>query len=623
MKAARFLLLILCFLLSGCTVNVPEITESFPTELTTTPLVPETQPSLYDPDSSVEQQTGGAVRAYLLDENCSGIAFMGKQLLLFLNDGYGPTIVSRLDRENERVEQTVELSGRVVFESVQIAERKLAYYSTLENCVIVLDNTFRESIRVPMPKEMDGLPFVRKDMTEAYYCTGTDIRAMNLETGISRLLRQRDCIQLSVDGILFQDTILQCTVTEADGATYTEFISADTGETLGYDANLLMIDAWDSGYILLRTEGAIKEYVFGDLNDVPKCILPESADILLSVPPINSAVAISDSDDGGICLQLYDLTSGKKTSETLLESLSNITHIVGDPSREYLWFVSKDSRGNDTLYRWELSATGVEEETVYTAQRYTASSPDRVGLAQCRAYADSLETQYGIEIHIENDMLLSNEYAYIYEYQTQAFTLGLEALKNALSVFPEDLFATLGQLSDSGKIHVSLVRSMTGRTNRVPKETMGFQYWLEGTPYIVLTIGDRTAQAFYNALSLVLDTHVLNESLAYDDWEQWNPDGFSYDENYKNYVTREDTTWLEGEERAFVDAFSMTFPREDRARILEYAMLEGNQEVFQSETMQKKLYQVCKGIRDAFGWRKDERTFLWEQYLKEPLAYTK
>ena len=167
MKASLFLLLILCFFLSGCTVDTPAITESFPTESTTISSVPETQPSLYDPDSFIEQQTNGAVCAYLLDENCSGIAFMGRQLLLFLNDGYGPTIISRLDMENERVEQSVELSGSVVFESVQMAERSLAYYSSLENCVIVLDNSFRESIRIPMPKEMDGLPFVRKDMMEA------------------------------------------------------------------------------------------------------------------------------------------------------------------------------------------------------------------------------------------------------------------------------------------------------------------------------------------------------------------------------------------------------------------------------------------------------------------------
>ena len=64
----------------------------------------------------------------------------------------------------------------------------------------------------------------------------------------------------------------------------------------------------------------------------------------------------------------------------------------------------------------------------------------------------------------------------------------------------------------------------------------------------------------------------------------------------------------------------MCYAREDRAQIFEYAMQAGNQEVFASDTMQKKLLTVCKGIRDAFGWKKTEGAFPWEQYLEKPLG---
>lgn len=59
----------------------------------------------------------------------------------------------------------------------------------------------------------------------------------------------------------------------------------------------------------------------------------------------------------------------------------------------------------------------------------------------------------------------------------------------------------------------------------------------------------------------------------------------------------------------------MTFPKEDRARIFENAMLPGNAELFASQTMQRKLRAVCESIRDAYGLRKWEETFPWEQYL--------
>ena len=43
-------------------------------------------------------------------------------------------------------------------------------------------------------------------------------------------------------------------------------------------------------------------------------------------------------------------------------------------------------------------------------------------------------------------------------------------------------------------------------------------------------------------------------------------------------------------------------------------MTPGNSEVFASETMQKKLATLCKGIRQAFDLD-DSATYLWEQYL--------
>ena len=45
----------------------------------------------------------------------------------------------------------------------------------------------------------------------------------------------------------------------------------------------------------------------------------------------------------------------------------------------------------------------------------------------------------------------------------------------------------------------------------------------------------------------------------------------------------------------------MSFEKEDRARIMEYAMTPGHEDLFQSPYMQAKLRQLCLGIREAFG----------------------
>jgi hypothetical protein len=65
----------------------------------------------------------------------------------------------------------------------------------------------------------------------------------------------------------------------------------------------------------------------------------------------------------------------------------------------------------------------------------------------------------------------------------------------------------------------------------------------------------------------------------------------------------------------------MSFPKEDRARIMEYASTPDNESYFATVTMQKKLKQLCLGIRKAFGLQKCTEEFLWEQYLDTPIAY--
>lgn len=623
MKRWLSYVLVLLLLLSGCSGEPSEETQAStvaPSETT----VPETVPSIYDPENPIEELTEGAVRAYSLDEDCSSIAFMGEQLLLFSCDGYGPTRLTRLDSENYSVETTVELLGSVSPENggLQITARKLGYYSDIENAVVILDSMLREISRVPMPEDMEGLPVIREDMREAYYCTSTDVRVVDLESGISRLLRQRDCLGIWVQDILFDDTILVCTVEESEDEYVTEFISAETGETLGVDTGFISIVAWEDAYFLQRMEGIVLESLFAEADEPLQCIVPEeSAGTLYSALAMNALAAVSHPEDGGISLQLYDLGSGKNTASIQIESMEALHCITADPGGRYLWFLSSDSQGYVTLYSWDTSLSPTEDETVYTGLRYAAESPDEDGLTKCRAWANNLERQYGVEILLEKEPLPTADYAFTYEYHVQAFNSALETLENTLASFPEGFFTTVGQVSDSGKLHIGLVRSMQGRTRNAPEDAAGAQYWVGGKACIALAIGDTLGPSFIHALSHVLDTYILNETLSYDDWDSLNPDGFQYDENYSDYKKREDTTWLEGEDRVFVDAFAMTFAKEDRAQILEYAMQEGNAELFQSETMQNKLLQICKGIRDAFGWKKDERTFPWEQYLEKSLAY--
>ena len=121
-------------------------------------------------------------------------------------------------------------------------------------------------------------------------------------------------------------------------------------------------------------------------------------------------------------------------------------------------------------------------------------------------------------------------------------------------------------------------------------------------------------------MSHIIDSRVLTVCKAYDDWSTLNPSGFQYGYSHISNLSLDDRGWTVGTNRAFIDLYSMTYPKEDRARIMAYSMMRGNESVFESDTMQKKLRQLCLGIREAFGLKKSTDTFLWEQYLKEPIA---
>ena len=123
-------------------------------------------------------------------------------------------------------------------------------------------------------------------------------------------------------------------------------------------------------------------------------------------------------------------------------------------------------------------------------------------------------------------------------------------------------------------------------------------------------------------MTLPIESHVLGNSRDYEEdrWTPLNPTGFLY----TNITNAEaNPKYLQGNNRAFTDSEAMSSISEDRRGVIYNAMLADNGEMFQSDTMQAKLKQVCLGIREACDLQKSEKTYLWEQYLKTSLAYVK
>ena len=167
------------------------------------------------------------------------------------------------------------------------------------------------------------------------------------------------------------------------------------------------------------------------------------------------------------------------------------------------------------------------------------------------------------------------------------------------------------------KRYICLVRGIRGTARSGSlEEATGVQFFRDSNAYIAIVTGALGERALYHELYHVMETRLLTSSTAFDRWEQINPPGFSYDLDYTANAGRQAAEYLQPDSRSFIDTYSMSFPKEDRARIMECAMCAGNKDLFRSSTMQAKLRCLSQAIREAYGLEKAEQVFRWEQYLK-------
>jgi len=422
---------------------------------------------------------------------------------------------------------------------------------------------------------------------------------------------------------LFDDTVLHCVVTDMDGNSYTAFYSAKTGEKLGQDAYLTSIDSWGDNYLVRRIDGPVAEVLVGSMNGALKSFTMADHSNWLCILPKNGVAVEEDEGQTGTTLTAYELSEGKALGAITLKQITHAGLLTEDMSGRFVWFSAWDPISNRViLCQWEYAAIG-SDETVRIGTRYTAKNPDTAGLAECRKLADELEKKYYVEILLHTDLTEPSDYSFVPEYQVPAYKEALQALDTAMAKFPDGFFRIVASSSNSPKLYISLVRAIEPNRYDVTKLPSGYQYWIDGSSYMALLVNDQVEQQFYHELSHVLDTYVKGKSVHYDYWKDCNPKEFRYDESYAEYEKHADSPYLKGENRAFINAFSMTYDFEDRATVMEYALLDDCGEYFASDIMQAKLKTLCQGIRRAFGWRYYEGTFLWEQYLKESLAYVK
>lgn len=525
------------------------------------------------------------------------VAAMGDGLLL--HDGSELVLLSADSREVTAGIALEHLSDARSGD-IQVGGRGVSFYDRQTQTVCFLDENLQKISYIQLQGQVQGAVLLTADWSSLYYCTAEGVQMLDMNTGISRTLAYREENWLGVDGV-FMNTMLSCSIQQPDGTVGTLIISTQTGQTVWETGKVSQLSCWSELYFGKMSSEAGEEWVFGWGDGQPRNFWPAGDGRIIPLLANDKIVTVQ-----GKVLNCYDLRTGRCVAMVEYEGASDLTELVYLDGNIYF-------TGGNALYRWDLELTAVNSFKSHTTYRYTPENPDVEGLRQQQMEARILDKMYGVNIILWDDTaaVQPHGYEFVPEYIPENYPHGLRELENALDTFGRDFMAAAGEWTPGRQLNIILVREIISDGETVP----GIQYILNGNVYIALALGDNMEQTFYHLMGHIIDIVVLSNSMALDDWSKLNPKDFSYDNDYTANLERDGSKYLQGDSRWFIDTYSMSFPVEDRATILEYAIMSRNKSYFASDAMQAKLDTLCRGIREAFVLTGG--SYPWEQYLKE------
>lgn len=582
MKRLLLIFLILA-LLTGCGKKQSEVTPS-------TKSVPSSIHIAYMPNSAVEQDTSGALRVFAVSEGVERLEVLDSGLVLI--DNLGKMVV--ISEENGSVLSSNEGEQVLLFAQ----PGSVVTYNSKSATVTVLDDHMIQKAQHVLEDGVIGQPIAGSQ--EVFYCIGDHIRALNLESGLSRNVMQYVPAEQFLTGSYFGGDLIGWN----DGENVV-YLSSKDGQVVSQGVEMLDFQTGLDNYYGIYLDGTVQQCVWGTLDSDPMQVVLDQE--LLVYPQMNSNCIVTvKTQEHGLTVARYNMGDGKCAGLLTAKIAGQLLDVAAD--EKYTWFLTSEG-----LYSWEYSRNECTDPVSCLTSMITADSPDVAALDACADRAKKISEKYGVDIHVWEAALLNDEsYVITAEYQAPTINQMLDSVEQQLSKIPESLLKSTDEYCG---VQICLVRSIQGYDF--------VQYRSESGLCIAVTPNANMEEAILTGLGWGVDSCIIGNSRDLDYWDDLNPAGFEYDYSYFVNEHRTDLEHLEGENKAFVDKRSMSFPSEDRARIFYYAMTDGNQELFKSPTLQAKLKTLCEGIREAYGWQKDTQSFLWEQYLEQSLAYKK
>ena len=318
--------------------------------------------------------------------------------------------------------------------------------------------------------------------------------------------------------------------------------------------------------------------------------------------------------EDGCTISLHDST-GKNLSQAVISEVPysyGCAAVIPSETYDGYFLLLTDHSGSLRLLFWDTTQGQGGDDLEFAP----VPESDEAEMAAYRR-AEELSSLYGLQI-----LVGAQCGDYFFDFDAESVTdwllvgEALDTLENALEAYPESFFRQL-RFGENRRNEIHLMGVITATNEEYVDTYEAFVQENYDCHIMVVDIYQAREQTYFHEFSHIIDSFLewdaMNrEGALYSEegWMELNPGwfpGYTWDYSWRQYV--EDYS-------CFVDSYSTIKPTEDRARVMEYAMVEHGYGTFdKAEVLLKKLDYYARCIRDAFdttGWPEN---LLWEQFL--------
>ncbi len=630
-KYGLLFLMVFLIALEGCNGKQPDVgTEGTNLEqedvTPVTPDVPEV--TILDDKKSLDDQEilSYIYNEYIEDDMQQQIYNFQENLLISSSSYNGKTGESSFKLELIST-QTGELikgmeQNQVEVPLIQILDRHVILSDIVTGKVIVINSDFEVENEYEVAP---GSVFLNKMMTKAYVIDQKEgILVVDLADGTSTRI-MKEIAEAYISKVCGDYVALAYTdgKTGVSGNAFLNLASEEV-DILDLNKSLYGVER-NSRMWLAGLVGENNKFLYGS-EEVPQILITEDSWMPSLVMNSDELLMSLVKDDGSLDIRAY-YPDGRFLSQINLPggTVGYWGNLVKFESLHGYLFTSIDENGIDKLYHWDLSVGKEGQNLVLEEMKEEGQAGEAVS-DDLYEKAKRIGDKYGVTIKIADQC--DTEYdSYTVEQNLNVDKIerGLDIIDLSLASYPEGFIKQL-YFGYFRKIEINLMGNIYA-INQVEENKSGFDSFIafvqqDAEKYIMvfdLSRGQLMEQDLYHEFSHIIDKKLQslvdqNKKVKYSEeaWAKLNPSGFDYSYSYTDVPS---SYYYDGYDDYFIDIYSRTFPTEDRARVLEYAMI-GAEFCFDTyPALLDKLSFYCECIRDGFdttGWPEVTK---WEEML--------